>query len=203
MASAAWPSEIDAAWRDIEEWYRTRGAAHLLLPGASDRDIDKAEARLGCAFPEPLRASLGRHNGTRLDAWPNGTLLATGSIIAATELWRRVADHGDGVPADFTCPDAERGLLRPGWWHEGWIAIDEDRLGNATAVDTAPGNGGHHGQVLEMDHVTGPILSSGDYVEYLREAADALEVLRVVDGTYLDENDVWEGDANDVLFSRG
>lgn len=199
---SSWRHELHAAWRDIEDWYDERGARHLLLPGASDADVAKIESRLRVQLPPPLRESLQRHNGSLPGGWARGTLLSCGSVVAATELWRRVADHGTDIPADYVCPDAERGLLREGWWHLGWIAIDEDQLGNATAVDTAPGAIGGVGQVLEMDHVTGPIHSSDDLVEYLREVADSLEDLRVVDGEYLDENDVWEGDA-DLVNGRG
>lgn len=191
--TADWRDELDAAWREIEDWYAERGASGLLLAGATDADIAKVEAHLHVELPEALRASLTRHNGSPRDGWARGTLLSCGRIVAATELWRRIADHGDDVPSNFIAPDAERGLLLPGWWHRGWVAIDEDRVGNATGVDTAPGPAGRFGQVLEMDRVTGPILSSDDVIEYLREAADSLEDLRVAaDGT-LEENDVWEG----------
>ncbi|GGA68973.1 hypothetical protein GCM10011490_19370 [Pseudoclavibacter endophyticus] len=192
--TAGWRDELDAAWREIEEWYAEHDAAHLLSAGASEADVGKVEAQLDVVLPALLRASLLRHNGTRRDGWARGTLLSCGSIVAATELWRRIADHGEDVPADYVCPDAERGLLQPGWWHAGWVAIDEDRLGNATGVDTAPGPLGSYGQVLEMDRITGPILSSGDVVEYLCEVADSLEDLRVGGGGTLEENDVWEGD---------
>lgn len=198
QSDAAWREELEAAWLDIEEWYAERGASHLLLPGANPADLERAEARLGVPFPDVLRASLRRHNGTPADAWATGTLLGCGRIVAATELWRRIAHHGDGVPREFAAADARNGLMKSGWWRRGWIAIDEDGLGNGTAVDTEPGPQGHSGQVLDMDHAAGPSLRSADVLEYLREAADTLEDLRVVDGDWLDENDVWEGDDDDL-----
>ena len=195
---AGWRDELDAAWGDIEAWYAERAASHLLHDGATDVEIDRAESQLGLRFPEALRASLRRHNGSRADAWANGTLLGCSSIVAATELWRRIDDHGDDVPRGRTSPDARRGRTQHAWWHRGWIAIDEDGFGNASAVDTIPGPAGVAGQVLDMDRRTGAAVACDDVVEFLREAADTLEDLRVVDGEYLDENDVWEGDADDL-----
>lgn len=197
-SDAAWRGDLESAWLDIEEWYAERDASHLLLPGADAAELARAESRLGIPFPEVLRASLRRHNGTPPDAWARGTLLGCGRIVAATELWRRIAHHGEDVPREFAADDARRGVLLSGWWRRGWIAIDEDGNGNGTAIDTEPGPGGFAGQVIGMDHATGPSLRSADVLDYLREAADALEDLRVVDGRSLGEDDVWEGDDDDL-----
>lgn len=186
-------AELDAAWRGIEQWYQQRNVSHLLLPGASEADLAKAENQLGVEFPEALRESLRRHNGSRPDAWSTGTLLSCSSIIAATELWRRTADHGEGVPKDFRSSDCEEGVLRPGWWHHAWVAIDEDGFGNGTAVDTDPGAQGEVGQVIDMDGRRGPAWRNADLVEYLVDMLDALETMRVVDGEYLEDDDSWAG----------
>lgn len=199
MADEPWRPAVDAAWDRIEAWYLDRGAGHLLRPGATDEDLLKVEARLRRPLPASLRASLQRHNGSRTEGWARGTLLSCGAVVAATELWRRVADHGEDVQRGYVCPDAERGLLRPGWWHTGWIAFDEDPLGNATAIDTDPGPEGAYGQVLEMDRLTGPIHSADDLAAYLSEVAGALDDFRVVQrgfGQALEERDVWEGDGD-------
>lgn len=187
------PNDLDAAWCHLEAWYAARGASHLLLPGACDDDLDRAQARLGLEFPAPLRASLRRHDGSRRDGWANGTLLSAGSIVAATELWRRTAERGEDVPRELVPLDAARGLVQRCWWHRGWIAIDEDGHGRATAIDTAPGPAGRPGQVLGMAQATGAAVVAGDIVAFLHRAAVTLARLRVVDGDYLDAHDVWDG----------
>lgn len=196
MFDEPWRPALEATWEQIEAWYDENDAVHLLRAGATEHDLHKVESRLRVSLPEVLRASLQRHNGSLMEGWPGGTLLSCGAIVGATELWRKIADHGDGVRRDYASPDAELGMLQPGWWHVGWVAIDEDPFGNATAVDTAPGPLGAPGQILEMDLVTGPIHSSTDYVTYLTEVAAALPDLRVVtrDGAHvLEEADVWDG----------
>lgn len=209
---AGWQDELGEAWREIEDWYAARGASHLLADGARDEEIAKAERSLGLRFPEQLRASLRRHNGSEDEGWANGTLLSAGKIVAATELRRKAADSEEY--AHFAAELVDGQKVQPVWWHRGWVAIDEDPAGNATAVDTEPAPAGAVGQIVDVDHVLGPAsVYAQDVTEFLREVLDSLQELRVVDGERLEEDDVWDGEegldgfdeeaSDDVSAQRG
>ena len=188
--NAPWHGQLDAVWSEIEAWYAQRHASHLLNGPASLDEIARAEAKLGVRFPEQLRASLARHNGTRVGGWTFGTLLPLAGIIGATELWRKMAQHR-------TAPvvlDAPRGPLLPGWWLRGWVAIEEDATGHGTAIDTVPGPAGHSGQLVDMDAEAGPRAGLPDIVSLLRDVRVELDDFRVVDGDALEEHEVWDGD---------
>jgi F-box protein 3 len=58
-----------AAWRRVEGWTAAHvpAVAASLRPGATEAELDEAEAQLGFALPEALRALYAVHDGQRLE----------------------------------------------------------------------------------------------------------------------------------------
>ena len=167
-------SELTAVWTRIEAWYEAQGAAHLLHPGASAEAIAEAEATLGLAFPAELRASLTRHDGTTWSGWASGELLPLQRLTNERAVWMERLEGGNfDERADH---NAESTLVQAGWWNPAWIPLHADGGGNGMVIDLAPAEAGAPGQVLFMDHETGP--EEPEYAsltEYLAAVADALE----------------------------
>lgn len=108
---------VDRQWLRIERWLRAnapRTYQALAGPGRA-RTIAVAESQTGLDFPDDLRASLLRHNGSRGPAvfgfLPRAETHL--SIRGIRDLWRRMC-HED---ATITGPDPERepwnGLMIP------------------------------------------------------------------------------------------
>lgn len=196
---------LDAAWQVIEAWYAARGAEHLLRPGADESDLEQLEERLGARLPDQWRASIMRHDGSLDEGWPTGTLLSCNGILAETTIWRDLLRAGTFRDAH---PQASaNSALRPLWWHHQWICLDADGGGNGAMVDLAPGPDGVVGQVLDMDHETGPTGPVSDSVAgYLVDIALRLNGLIVEDDALvdrsfgsgeLDDDDDDDGDAEE------
>lgn len=176
---------LDAAWQVLEAWYAARGADHLLRPGADEDTVARLEEQLGATLPPQWRASLARHDGSVEGGWPTGKLLSCEGILAETTIWRGLLRAGTFRDSRPEAPG--NAALRPLWWHHQWICLDADGGGNGAMVDLAPGPQGVVGQVLEMDHETGP---SGplahDLALYLVEMALQLNEVTVEDDTLVE-----------------
>ncbi|MBD0422956.1 SMI1/KNR4 family protein [Streptomyces sp. TRM S81-3] len=129
--------------------------------GATEEEIAEAEARLGVALPDELKA-LYRVTRARWEDW-NGDYAAQERVSDAVgcelfsldELyiadarsrpcpWQFAADD-----AAVTAPDAAvQGLVGS----PGWIAFGDNGGGDRLALDLTPGPGGHTGQVIVIDH---------------------------------------------------
>ncbi|MFE0445352.1 SMI1/KNR4 family protein [Streptomyces fungicidicus] len=129
--------------------------------GASEAEIEEAEARLGVALPDELKA-LYRVCRARWQDW-SGDYAAQERVSEAVgcELfsldglyvadaasrpcpWQFAADD-----AVVTSPDAAvQGLVGS----PGWIVFGDNGGGDRLAVDLTPGPGGHTGQVIVIDH---------------------------------------------------
>ncbi|MGW4798077.1 SMI1/KNR4 family protein [Nonomuraea sp. NPDC004297] len=148
---------VNRQWRRVERWlkanaprtYRTLGA-----PGRA-RTIAIAESQMGVDFPDDLRASLLRHNGSRgpdafgFGFWPGGAAnLGTRDIRDA---WR-ASCSGERTGAERLIP-----FLR------------QARPGAYAVVDSAGGAVGWDDQ----DSATAPGAES--YYALMRTVADALE----------------------------
>ncbi|MEU5519319.1 SMI1/KNR4 family protein [Streptomyces sp. NPDC047860] len=129
--------------------------------GATEEEIAEAEARLGVALPDELKA-LYRVTRARRQDW-GGDYAAAERVADAVgcELFSLdslyIADAasrpcpwqfaaGDAV---VTAPDAAvQGLVGS----PGWIAFGDNGGGDRLALDLTPGPGGHKGQVIVIDH---------------------------------------------------
>src|SRR5215469_11985781 len=119
MTGAGGDADLDVAGA----WARVEAGLSRVLPAslrrlaapARQRDIDVVEAALGVALPPDFRASLGIHNGTRLDLrwqWPRPVplecLYGTGEIIESTRNWR-----GNAAGEDEIAHECVNGPVRP------------------------------------------------------------------------------------------
>ncbi len=185
MASEIAKAVVDA-WGEIERWYEAQGAAHLILPPASREQIGALEDALGVELPEALTASLRRHNGSADGGWPTGTLLSCDGILQEVGVWRDLLTGGDFDDLKEFVADGE--ALKAGWWQTGWVSLDADGAGNGAVLDLSPGPAGKVGQVIDMDHETGPSgPMASDFVGYLRAVAGRLDDFSVIDGQYIEE----------------
>ncbi len=125
------PAAVDAAWERVERWLdanHPRGAG-LLLPGASYAAIAALEERIGRELPEPLRASLRRHDGQGpddYDAIVEGHQLLGAEQIAGE--WEMLASiRADGIGDDD-------------WWRPAWVPFTNDGSGQSYCVDLDDGS---------------------------------------------------------------
>ncbi|THC55947.1 SMI1/KNR4 family protein [Streptomyces cellulosae] len=129
--------------------------------GATEEEIAAAEARLGVALPDELKA-LYRVTRARWEEW-GGDHAAEERVSNAVDCelfsldelyiadaasrpcpWQFAADD-----AVVTAPDAAvQGLVGS----PGWIVFGDNGGGDRLAVDLTPGPGGHTGQVIVIDH---------------------------------------------------
>ena len=161
---------VNAAWTRIENWLEQNAPSVTLSTGAPAAEIQALESVMNLTFPEGLRTSLLRHNGVDEPNWPKGTLNSLGDI-----------KHEWGIWTNPTQEEAEQGVgeedkIQKCWFSKSWIPIDADGAGNGACVDLKPGPAGIMGQIIDMDHETGPngpLFS--DYAYYLEDIANTFE----------------------------
>ncbi|WP_217129298.1 SMI1/KNR4 family protein [Streptomyces sp. AC558_RSS880] len=129
--------------------------------GATEEEIAAAEARLGVALPDELKA-LYRVTRARWQDWSGDyeaqervsdavgcELFSLDGLYIADAAsrpcpWQFAADD-----AVVTAPDAAvQGLVGS----PGWIVFGDNGGGDRLALDLTPGPGGHTGQVIVIDH---------------------------------------------------
>ncbi|MEU9836849.1 SMI1/KNR4 family protein [Streptosporangium sp. NPDC048047] len=162
---------VNRQWARIERWLRRNAPktyATLAGPGRA-RTIAVAEAQMGLRFPDDLRASLLRHDGTVTAAgrpWAFGLL--GNDLMSVREIrdtWRTLCEV-DGTD-DIADPRSE-------WWDGRMIPFGDDGLGNHLVADSLLrdiGEHDHEGQ-LDFEPVGVPVRS---YHALLKATADALE----------------------------
>ncbi|MCX4578742.1 SMI1/KNR4 family protein [Streptomyces sp. NBC_01571] len=148
-------SSTAGSWNRIEAWLAEH-APHTfarLGPPADPAEITAAEQTIGSPFPDPLRESLLRHDGTEhavllppfwmplstrliVDAWKRRTRIYE-SDLSATE----AADDGDA--------ESEFGP----WWHRQWIPFAADGAGDHLVIDQRPTR--VRGRIGDADHESG------------------------------------------------
>lgn len=176
-------NELAKIWQKIADWYSEQSASHLLAPPASLEQISAAEQALGLAFPPELRQSLQYHNGSLEGGWPAGELLSLEGIASERKIWLGLLQNG--TFANNADHNAVAQTVRAGWWQEGWLPLTADGGGNGYVVDSVPASGGAVGQVLFMDHETGPseaeFTSLADYLAHVAQ--------QLTSGKYVLEDD--------------
>ncbi|MFP8887618.1 SMI1/KNR4 family protein [Streptomyces mangrovi] len=129
--------------------------------GATEAEIAAAEARLGVALPEELKA-LYRVVRAGWEDWDGDyeaaervsravgcELLALEHLCVADVLSRPCPWEFAAVKAAVTPPDAAVQCLVGS---PGWIVFGDSGGGDLIAVDLTPGPRGHTGQVIMLDH---------------------------------------------------
>ncbi|MEU8143855.1 SMI1/KNR4 family protein [Nonomuraea sp. NPDC048901] len=165
---------VDRQWRRVERWLKANAPktyATLGRPGRA-KTIAVAESQMGVDFPDSLRASLLRHNGSRgagafgFGAWFDGTVNL--GIRDIRDTWRALCANNGTDPAI-------------GWWHGRTIPVLSfgQREGadlEYAVVDSIGGKVGWDDMVSGMS----PRLPS--YYALMRTVADSLENRTEFDG---------------------
>ncbi|MFI7634857.1 SMI1/KNR4 family protein [Nonomuraea sp. NPDC049400] len=167
---------VDRQWRRIERWLRAKAPRTyrtLAGPGRA-RTIAIAESQMGVDFPDDLRASLLRHNGSRgrsvLGFWYDGADAL--SVRQIRDTWRRLCSWERTDLGSDPATEYWNGRMIP-FLH--FAERDSENMEYAV-VDSAGGAVGWDDTVSGM----APRLQST--YALLRAVADALEHGRAVDG---------------------
>ncbi|MER6507898.1 SMI1/KNR4 family protein [Nonomuraea sp. NPDC001636] len=161
---------VNRQWRRIETWlkanapksYRTLGG-----PGRA-RTIAVAEAQTGLSFPDDLRASLLRHNGSAGTeaTWPFGFL---GNVNATI---RQIRDEWRTLCKIDATDDSDD--PRTEWWDGRMIPVGSDGTGNNLVIDSVRRDVGETDHEGDMSFTPGGIRIRS-YHALLKATADALE----------------------------
>jgi cell wall assembly regulator SMI1 len=145
------PQTVSESWDVIEAWLGER-APHLsarLPRGATDDAIDLAACALSVQWPDEVRESLRRHDGTGGAAIFNGLeLLSLDQII---ETWKGLTDLLRGGSFRGVNVSASR-TVRPVWWNDAWIPCTADVCGNHECIDLDALTPESSGQVVWFQH---------------------------------------------------
>ncbi|QFP75313.1 SMI1/KNR4 family protein [Deinococcus sp. AJ005] len=157
---------IQQFWNEFEQWILSQedgeDVLELLLPGASQSELNQAEHALEFALPVDFREFYSRHNGAHF--WPDEEELLTLENALSETMMRRsaVAKQAD-LQAGETDLD-ENGVFQT-WWHKRWLLFIRDGGGNGVAIQCgAPESSG---QVIYVDHETGQPSSESSLSNYL------------------------------------
>jgi cell wall assembly regulator SMI1 len=165
---------VNRQWRRIESWLKTHAPrSHRTLgkPGKA-ADIAAAEAEMGLRFPDDLRASLLRHDGSIYldDTWAFGFLGNTNASVAEILAdWRGLCDidaenDGDGGDAN----------ARADWWDGRMLAVGANGMGDHLVVDSVQRDVGTTDHEGAMSFRPGGIRIRSFHA-LLKATADAME----------------------------
>ncbi|MEV4168960.1 SMI1/KNR4 family protein [Nonomuraea sp. NPDC049709] len=169
---------VDRQWRRVERWLKAnapRTYRTLAGPGKA-RTIAVAESQMGVDFPDDLRASLLRHNGSRgerafgFGSWPDGAVnLSTRRI---RDSWRALCswertDRGPDPTVEYWNGRMIPFLYYPGRSSDVMAYAVVDSVGGAVGWD---------------DSSSGMAPRMPSYYALMRAVADALEHGTPVEG---------------------
>lgn len=157
-------------WEDFDSLLAAKAASMFaaLNESASSRQLELAEAALGCRFPDSLRAAYLRHDGQQPD-WETPFALfgsyhwlSLDRVVSAYESHSTIRDGYLEDPANaeerFLFVQEEDALqptqaVRYDLWNARWIPFAADNTGTSLVVDMAPGPAGQAGQVFLWEAV--------------------------------------------------
>ncbi|MFI7616199.1 SMI1/KNR4 family protein [Nonomuraea terrae] len=161
---------VNRQWRRIEAWLKKNAprSRRTLAGPAKPQAIAAAEAELGLRFPDDLRASLLRHDGTTYvaETWGFG-LLGHGnmSVREIRENWRQLCEiDGEDMGGD----------PREEWWDARMLPVGADGGGDHLVVDTVRRDVGETDHEGSMSFTPGGVRIRS-YHALLKATADALE----------------------------
>lgn len=165
---------VNRQWRRIESWLKTHAPrSHRTLgkPGKA-ADIAAAEAEMGLRFPDDLRASLLRHDGSIYldDTWAFGFVgNSNASVAEILDGWRGLCEidgenEGDGGDAN----------ARTEWWDGRMLAVGADGMGDHLVVDSVQRDVGTTDHEGSMSFRPGGVRIRSFHA-LLKATADAME----------------------------
>jgi cell wall assembly regulator SMI1 len=121
---AAPRTEIDTVLVRLEHWLAAhrRGYHQGLLPGASDDELDRAQAALGIPLPDDLRTLLRWHNGQGSEV--NGHLENNWDLMSAGQIVTAKGELDAGDPTQTG-------------WQRAWIPFLQDDADDYLVLDTS------------------------------------------------------------------
>lgn len=130
-----------------------------LNPPATEAQVAAAEAEVGFAFPEDLRALYRFADGQKNPEEVRGTaaflfggyhFVTLSQAMIEYRGWKSVYDDaGPDFRTTYNWTTARAGdPVHPDYWRPGWFPFASDWGGNAYAVDLSPAPGGAYGQVI-------------------------------------------------------
>jgi len=162
-------ANIVELWVRLEAWAEEHAPKMLedLKPGVSDAQIAELQAALARELPEPFLQSLRVHDGES-DGWPSkvmadmGACLPSNRIVEHWQMHRQVAEQMaeqiGGEQSDEELAGLIRdniisveGPVRPETFNPAWVPIMDSNGDVFWALDFAPAEGGHEGQVIQVD----------------------------------------------------
>jgi cell wall assembly regulator SMI1 len=175
---------VKTAWKRLKRW----SVAHLPQvtgedrPPATQKQIEKFEAKIGAKLPRDVRESYRTYDG---QCAGTGIVygLAVHSLRDSLVHWQFWADgyernlaDGSAAGLDSACTSFPDGFVRPVYFDPGWIPLTYDSGGNHIAVDLNPGPKGRRGQVIVFgrDDEFHPVLALS-WGQFLTDLADELD----------------------------
>lgn len=136
-----------------------------LRPSASAENIDAAEAAIGHALPNELKAAFAAHDGQD-DNWTAYYALfgrwrwhsLSGMVNAYRRKLRALEEALDSCEERALFVQAEDAMppdqaVRTDLWNASWIPFGWDNAGTSLLIDLAPAPAGRMGQVVAWDSV--------------------------------------------------
>jgi cell wall assembly regulator SMI1/predicted DNA-binding WGR domain protein len=172
-------------WKRIADFARENfpEGVFRLAEGATQEQIDAAEAILGFPLPDDVRESYRVHNGSLETSFAIIGELSSIEVVARDFAQRR------SWPEDgWGTPDAIEGPIRPVWWDTSRVQLTESGSGDGLTIDLNPAEGGTWGQVIHHDHEVGPrCVYAPSWGSFLKRIADDAEAGKIV----YDEDYTW------------
>lgn len=145
----------------IEAWFEKIQVSEALSdfqPGATEVEIQMAEAALGIEFPEDVKASYSIHNGGMVIGDPDQNLRKLCSLQEMVDTWEMMKTYADGwkekMADDWLTWDGQPILVRVETWNVKWIPLLNSD-GTLVCLDLAPTPHGHMGQIIDSDPENG------------------------------------------------
>src|ERR1019366_567072 len=149
---------IRSIWERIETQLKIEASFEKMHPsealrdfqvGATEEEIQVAEAALDSAFPEEVKASYRIHNGRMGIGGPDQMIRRLCSLQEVVETWRMMKPYANGrkenITDDWFTWNGQPILVRVETWNIKWIPLLNSD-GTLVCLDLAPTPHGHMGQ---------------------------------------------------------
>jgi len=155
---------IAVLWQRLESWASENAPEMLkeLNVGANDADIEALEKAFGHPLPASYRDSLKVHDGES-DGWPSRVFADMGAYYSAVSalkdynMYVSIGSHGTEFDESEVAEQIQNdvitveGPVRPQTFSTDWLPIMNCNGDVFWALDFAPADGGHKGQIIQVD----------------------------------------------------